>query len=97
MTLIFFCYVSLSYGVGVNLQFFSARGKLFLAFVYTLVYNTVTYERLNITTMLKNTMILLRIEETLKSKFYALCKGENTTASKKIRDFIEKETKGVKK
>lgn len=42
-------------------------------------------------------MILLRIEETLKSKFYALCKGENTTASKKIRDFIEKETKGVKK
>jgi len=61
------------------------------------VYTTVTYERLNITTMLKNTLILLRIEETLKSKFYDLCKAENTTASKKIRDFIEKETKGVKK
>ena len=47
--------------------------------------------------MLKNTLILLRIEETLKSKFYDLCKAENTTASKKIRDFIEKETKGAKK
>ena len=95
--MIFFYYVSFSYWVRANVQFFSARGKLFLASVYTLVYNTITHKRLNITTMLKNTLILLRIEETLKSKFYALCKSENTTASKKIRDFIEKETKGAKK